>query len=381
MGRDSQVASNSHADRGMLKGGTRRLHAHPLRALEPQPRTEGDPMATSRVGRPTVRRYQWGRDERRPRRSRLATGLHSVVAAGVPIAVIAGVALLRTGGVEAAAVRVTGPRVEVPEGASARTRLAAAATALQAALGKGGGGITFEVVQTQTMVARPGGPKLEIQDPAVRGRVLGLTDTLPVGTLVERGVATPVGFWSEIVLGPEPGAEASFDLAAAAPAYQALVRDGVRWRAEGDGWYRSDTLPGIGIDPDAVLKLAGLLGDTADASDAALTAETDPAFTLRGLKGPAQPAARAMEATSKVANLPALIAPDLTSATELRGKSEFELDAAGRLVSLTVTARNTRMEQFDLVLRTVITFRYPDAAPPLPEPLPAYVAPAASDGE
>jgi len=88
-----------------------------------------------------------------------------------------------------------------------------------------------------------------------------------------------------------------------------------------------------------------------------------------------------MEATSKVANLPALIAPDLTGATELRGRSEFELDAAGRLVSLTVVARNTRMEQYDLVLRTVITFRYPDTPSVLPDPVPAYVAPAAADGE
>lgn len=338
-------------------------------------------MATSRVERPTVRRYEWQRDARRRAGARAAGTIRLALAMGAPLAVVAAVLLLQTGGAHAAAMRMTGPRVEVPGGASARTRLAAAATAMQAALGKGGGGITFEVVQTQTLVARPGGPKLELHDPKDRSTVLGLTDTLPVGTLIERGIATPTGFWSELIHGPEPGTEASFDLARATHARQALVRNGVRYRDDGDGWYEADALPGIGLDPDSVLKLAGLLGDTADASDATLLAETDPAFTLRGLRGPAQPAARALEATSRVANLPALIAPDLTGATELRGRTEFELDASGRLVSLAVSARNTNMEQVDLVLRTVITFRYPDAPPPLPDPAPAYVAPAVVDGE
>ena len=336
-------------------------------------------MATTRIKHATVRRYR-RQDAEPSRRPSVRTRVAQAVTLAVPLIILAAVVLPRASAVDAAAMRVTGPRVEVPEDASARTRLAAAATAIQTALGTGGGGITFEVVQTQTMVARPGGPKLEIHDPDVRGRVLGLTDTLPVGTLVERGIATPAGFWSELIHGPQPGAEASFDLATATPARKALVRDGVRYRDDGDGWYPSDTLPGIGLDPDAVLKLAGLLADTADAGDTALAAESDPAFTLRGLKGPAQPAARAIDATSKVANLPALIAPDLTAATELRGRSGFELDAAGRLVSLTVTARNTRMEQYDLMLRTVITFRYLDTPPRLPEPVPAWVA-SASDGE
>lgn len=338
-------------------------------------------MTTSRVERPTVRRYEWQQEARRRAGSRAAGTIRLALVLGAPLAVVAAVVLLQTGGVHAAAMRVTGPRVEVPEGASARTRLAAAATAMQAALGKGGGGITFEVVQTQTLVAKPGGPKLELHDPMDRSKVLGLTDTLPVGTLLERGIATQAGFWSELIHGPEPGTEASFDLAQATHARQALLRDGVRYRDDGDGWYEADALPGIGLDPDSVLKLAALLGDTGDASDTALVTETDPAFTLRGLRGPAQPAARALEATSRVANVPALIAPDLTGATELRGRTEFELDDIGRLVSMTVTARNTNMEQVDLMVRTVVTFRYPDTPPPLPDPMPAYVAPAVVDGE
>jgi hypothetical protein len=316
----------------------------------------------------------------------LLAGVYRVVRAGamlaLPIVFVAAIALVRSGGADAASLRVTGPTVEVPPDASARSRLSAAATAIGTALAKGGGGITFEVVQTQTLNAKPGGPKLEIHDPADRTKVLGLTDTLPVSILVERGVATPAGFWSELIHGPMPGAEASFDLAKAEPARQALVRDGVRYRNDGDGWTETDVVPGIGLDPDSVLKLASLLTDTTDAADRSLAAESDPAFNLRGLRGPAQAAARAIDATSKVANLPAILAPDLAGATELRGRTDFELDAAGRLVSLTVVARNGHMDEYDLMVKTVITFRYPDAPPPLPDPLPAYVAPAPeSDGE
>jgi len=316
----------------------------------------------------------------------LAVGLYRIARAGVmvaiPVVFVASIAFLRAGGADAASLQVTGPRVQVAPDASARTRLSAAATAMQTALAKGGGGITFEVVQTQTLVARSGGPKLEIHDPADRSKVLGLTDTLPVGTLVERGIATSAGFWSELIHGPLPGAEAAFDLAKVTPARQALVRDGIRYRNDGDGWLQADVVPGIGLDPDAVLRLAGLLTDVPDATDATLTAEVDPAFKLKGLKGPAQAAARAIDATSKVANLPAILAPDLAGATELRGKTDFELDDTGRLVSLTVVARNANMELYDLIVKTVITFRYPDAPPPLPDPQPAYVAPAAeTDGE
>ncbi len=316
----------------------------------------------------------------------LAIGLYRIARAGVmlaiPVAFVATIAFLRAGGADAASLQVTGPQVQVAPDASARTRLSAAATAMQTALAKGGGGITFEVVQTQTLVAKAGGPKLEIHDPADRSQVLGLTDTLPVGTLIERGIATSAGFWSELIHGPQAGAEAAFDLAKVEPARQALVRDGIRYRNDGDGWMQTDVVPGIGLDPDGVLKLAGLLTDTPDATDTSVTAEADPAFKLKGLTGPAQGAARAIDATSKVANLPAILAPDLAEATELRGKTDFELDATGRLVSLTIVARNARMEMYDLMVRTVITFRYPDAPAPLPDAVPAYVAPAAAtDGE
>ena len=376
MGREHQAASNSHAMPGTLTGGTRRHRAHPLRALSQVQRGSGGETAGVAGHQPSAAGWT----------VRAAHGLVQVgnvtVALALPILFVAALVVLRTGGVSAGSARVTGPVVEVPSDASARTRLTAAASAMETAFGKGGGGITFEIVQTQTMQAKPDGPRIEIPDPADRTRILGYTDTMLIGTLIERGLATPAGFWSELIHGPVPGAEAAFELAKAEPARQALVRDGVAYRNDGDGWHKTTALPGIGLDPATVAKLPALLRDAADAADTALKAETDPAFTIPGLQGPAQPATRAIDATSKVANVPGVLAPDLAAATRLTRPTDFALDDAGRLVSLTIFARNANMELYDLVVKTVITFRYPDTSPPLPEPLPAYVAPAsASDGE
>jgi len=126
-------------------------------------------MTTSPVDQADAHRYRWQDSGGPARRPTVRDRLTSVMAAGVPLVVLSAIVLLRAGGVDAAAMRVTGPRVEVPADAGARTRLAAAATAIQSALAKGGGGITFEVVQTQTLVAKPGGPRLEIHDPVPQG--------------------------------------------------------------------------------------------------------------------------------------------------------------------------------------------------------------------
>ena len=376
MGREHQAASSSHAMPGTLTGGTRRHRAHPLRALSQVQRGSGGETAGVAGHQPSAAGWT----------VRAAHGLVQVgnvtVALALPILFVAALVVLRTGGVSAGSARVTGPVVEVPPDATAPARLSAAASAMETAFGKGGGGITFEIVQTQTMRARPGGPRIEIPDPADRTKTLGLTDTMPIGTLIERGVATPDGFWSELIHGPVPGGEEAFALARAEPARQALVRDGIRYRNDGDGWHQAEVLPGIGLDPATVAKLPSLLRDTTDAADATLAAETDPAFSIPGLKGPAQPAAREIEATSRVANVPGVIAADLAASTELTGPTDFELDKAGRLVSLTFVARNTRMERYDLVVKTVITFRYPDTPPALPDPVPAWVEPSfAADGE
>jgi len=257
----------------------------------------------------------------------------------------------------------------------------AAADRITEALAPGGSGVEFEIVQTSTITARQGGPLVEVPHPTDRGKSLGQTDAYLLGTLIQRGFATPDGFWMELLHGPKPGAEADFDLAEAPVSRQALVRGGSMFRNDGQGWHATDVLPGIGLDPVTTGKLAALLTESTGAIDTAPDqAGVAPRFP--GLRGSEHAAVRSLEATAKVADVPGIIAADLAAATEIRKPARFFFDEDGRLIGLSIVARNKNLEPHDLIVETVITFRYPDAPPTLPEPLPAYVAPAAeSEGE
>ena len=106
------------------------------------------------------------------------------------------------------------------------------------------------------------------------------------------------------------------------------------------------------------------------------------AAAIDGLKGPETRTGRApSRPTTTVDDLPGIIAIDLAAATELLAPARLSFDDAGRLVSLTIVARNTNLEIHDLVVETLITFRYPDRPPELPRPEPAYVAPAPAADE
>jgi hypothetical protein len=243
--------------------------------------------------------------------ARIAQG---AVALALPVIVVAGIVFMRAGGISAASDRVTGPIVEVAPDASAPARLDAAATAIEAALGKEGGGITFEIVQTQTIKARPDGPQLEIPDPKDPTKSLGWTDTEFVGTLIERGLATPKGFWSELIHGPEAGT--AFELAKASP-------PAGRWCAT----TCATATTAMAGTKRACCRASARSGDggqaarpvarRTDVSEVAVEAETDAAFALPGLEVPAQePLARsrrrAMSPTCAGA-----VAADLAPATEL----------------------------------------------------------------
>lgn len=321
----------------------------------------------------------------------------------VPFLFVGAVVMVRAGGLDHGPRTILGLTAGVA-GATPEQLTATAAGVLAAALAKGGGGIEFEIVQTSTITARPGGPLVEVPDPADRTKSLGSAERYPLGTLIERGVATPDGFWMELIHGPEPGQDATFDLATALVSRQALVRDGTPYRNDGQGWHETEQLPGIGLDPATVALLPALLSGASAATDVALeppatapTASPDPtdllaaatvpldaaaiAAAIAGLKGPDRSAVRALEATTTVADSPGIIAIDLATATEITAPARFTFDDAGRLVSLTIVARNTRLDVHDLVVETLITFRYPGTAPELPKPEPAWVAPAAtSDG-
>jgi hypothetical protein len=290
------------------------------------------------------------------------------------------------------------------EGAMPDELKTAAADVLARALAPGGGGIEFEIVQSSTIAARPGGPLVEIPDPTDRGASLGFAERYAMGTLLQRGFATPDGFWMEMIHGPQPGAEADYKLEEAQVSRQALVREGTAYRNDGEGWHPADLLPGIGLDPATVALLPTMLSDATEARDVALLPPTEPrppepattdpldiasrpldpaaiGDAIDGLKGPEQPPVRALEATTVVADIPGIIAVDLAEATEITTPAKFAFDDAGRLVTITILARNTLLEVHDLLVETVITFRYPTEPPDLPVPEPSYVEPAPADGE
>jgi len=179
----------------------------------------------------------------------------------------------------------------------------------------------------------------------------------------------------EILAGPAAGKSAEYDAATAETRRSALVRDDQAWRNDGTGWYETAQPPGIGLDPATVALLPTLLREASGAKEAQAIAP-DPLTELRGLDGSATAAVRALEATVRTADIPGVIAADGEAFTEITKPATLRFDDAGRLVGLTVVARNTNMTAYDLIVETTYSFSYPDQAPTLPEPDPAYVAPA-----
>ncbi len=237
MGREKKAASNSHAEIGTLKGGTRGQRTHPIRS-------------TTRVGRPAIRGYAWASEQGPGAGPRV---LARLVPALTLALVFAGVTLART----AAPATVTVPvsAVAGPGGTPAELK-AAAADLLAAATAKGGTGYRFEIVQRSTLTAKAGGPRIEIPDPADRTKTLGSTDTYYLTGLVETGYVTSAGFAMEMRVGPA-SVDAKTDLAAGELLFRALVRDGVTYRDDGLGWYPTEDPPGIGLDPATAALLPG----------------------------------------------------------------------------------------------------------------------------
>jgi len=298
----------------------------------------------------------------------------------VPTLLLASIALVRATGLPTRPLSLLTAGAERLAPAELQTR---AADALEQATGAAGTGYTFEIVQRSTLVARPDGPPLEVPDPADPQKLIAVP-SVALGTYLERGFARPDGFHAEIRRGPDdPTAPPDWDEAPMELA--ALVRDGATYRNDGAGWYPTDHPPGLGLDPataallPTALRALGGATDTTDTSEPAASPEPgrvdgDPFAEIA-------PAQRLAGAT-KVADLPGIIAVDLAEATEMSAPAELAFDDAGRLVGLRVTARNTRVEDHDLLVDTIITFAYPDTPPPLPEAQPTWTPPTlAPDGE
>ncbi len=240
-------------------------------------------------------------------------------------------------------------------GSSADVQLDTAATQMEASLR--GTGFTFTVVSRSTLHARPGGPKIEVPHPTDRFKTIGLADEYYVGASVATGIVTPDGYFLLMRRGPAAPDEPP-DFEKAEPTLAALVTGGKTFRNDGEGWYATDTPPGIGLDPRTAALLPKLLRNATDAT-------ADGTKLVDGL------AATTVAARGKVADAPGLMAIDAEPFTELAAPIEFALDAQGRLVELHALLRNTNQETFDLLVDTVITISYDDPGK-LPEPVPTW---------
>ena len=278
---------------------------------------------------------------------------------GQTILLLAGLALL----IQTAAILRAGalpnvanqPLLAAGAGAADPTGLkTAAALHFEQALAKGGSGVRFEIVQFQTIKARPGGRRIEIPHPVDRNKTIGLTDEYFLSSLEERGIATGAGFWSEMRAGPAPDAPPNWG---ADLLYQALQTTGKTWRNDGRGWFLTDSPPGIGLDPRTVILVPTLLRDASSPSSA-----------------PAEPVGEAnltaITAVGTVSNIPGLVAADGSKFTKLRGRMTFAFDANGRLAEIRASALNTNMDEFDLVVDTTIVIYYGNTGS-LPQPAPA----------
>lgn len=276
-------------------------------------------------------------------RSRVASSLELVVPVVALLVVTVGLGFLRAG---------PGP---VSAASSADVQLDTAATQMEASLT--GNGYTFTVVSRSTLLARPGGPKIEVPHPTDRFKTLGLADEYYVGASIATGIVASDGYFLQMRRGPATK-EAVADFEKAETTLAALVTGGKTFRNDGQGWYATDSPPGIGLDP----RTAGLLPKL-------LREASDP--TLDGTKIVDGAEATKIEASGKVADAPGLMAIDAESFTELAAPIDFALDAEGRLVELHALMRNTNQETFDLVIDTIITFSYDDPGK-LPDPVPTW---------
>ena len=272
--------------------------------------------------------------------------LRSTLGLVAPLAVMAAIVAVRSG----AAAAPASPEALRDGGAAG----------LDAALAPGGSGISFEVVQTSTIHAKPDGPRIELHDPADPTKITGVVDEYQVGTVLSHGGAKAGAFWMDISIARDQQADAE-----TAELFTRIVeRDGTLWRDDGRGWYPTDESPGVGMDPATARALAGALRSLTDIK-AVEPASVD-GRTLAGLSGISTPEA-----------YPGVIAADGAAFTEKTFGVELRFDDAGRLVQLEASARNLNQETYDLIVTTVVTISYgspgdpPDPTPTMaPEPLP-----------
>jgi|GEM_PF-1322701 len=243
--------------------------------------------------------------------------------------------------------------------------LVSAADRLEAVTAPGGRGYSFRISQTSTITARPNGPKIDVPDPIDPHKSLGLADTYLFYSLIERGTARPDGFWSELRTGPQPGEAADFEKAELRRS--ALVKDGVAWRNDRQGWYQADHLPGIGLDPETAALLPRLLRNATEPTGKGDIIVDGATLTL-------------VAASGTETDVPGLVAANGAAYTRITGPIDFGVDDPGRLAWIHAVALNTTMADYDLVVDTTIDLIY-DEPGPLPDPDPIWLPTAAPQEE
>ena len=237
-----------------------------------------------------------------------------------------------------------------------------AATTLDAALAEGGTGLTFQVVQRNTLRQKPGGPPIELKAEDDHSKVVETLDEVDVNSMISSGAVTDTAFWMQMRRGPAK--DEAPDFTGAELRYSVIERDGLLWRDDGDGWYQTDVSPGMGMDPVSVRKLPGLLRSLQSATS--LEPAVIDGRELVGVSG-----------VTKADDYPGVVASDGKDFTDPTFEVRCWFDDAGRLVRLEASARNLNQTTYDLVAETVVTFGYgatgepPDPTPTMaPEPRP-----------
>jgi hypothetical protein len=233
----------------------------------------------------------------------------------------------------------------------ASRELGSAAAHIERRLAVGGEGFGFVVVSKAWLYAR--------SHPQQSSSLGDSPDRRFIRGVFSRGAAGPGGFWSEIRGGIEPGDRVDFSRGF--PLYRTLEREGRLWRNDADsGWYETDVLPGLGMDPISARRLPYLLRRLDGVRE--LGAQGD----LRHFGGLADPV-----------DYPGVVVSDGLSFTSAPVDIEAWVDSAGRLGRLFARARNLNEVRGDLVIEVQVFFDY---ASPVVFPEPSPLATSVPEG-
>ena len=235
--------------------------------------------------------------------------------------------------------------------------LARAAGDLSLRLAPGGQGLSFEVLQRQSPVLGPMAPSLPVALPGSDGKPAS-------SAYMTRGFARGTDFYMAIRAVDPALATPTFE--GGLPLFEAIASGGRSWRQEGEGFYETAVLPGLGIDPVSLARFPDLLRHLAGPVDVGEdTVGGEQAHHLRG--------------TASVADWPGFIATDAAGLTASPFTVEVWLATDGRLLALEGSTRNLSEPGHDLEVSDRITFgtAVPERAPD-PSPLRPAASPLAS---